>query len=116
MLSLTDEYDARIGQFFNSHIGDQIEFDGYIAIYEHHGNTTTRFDILVYVGDSDDNMSGPPFHYTDVNLTSDMNFDSNTPDYLSNGDRFTFTAEVLSYNEMTGLVELDPISTVYRGS
>lgn len=115
IMAIPDPYDSRIGDYISRHIGDEIQFDGYIAIRELRVGSTTRFDILVQGGDDDDSAAGPLFHYTDVNLTSDMRFDDNTPDNLNNGDRFTFTAEVLSYNEMTGLVELDPVSTVYRG-
>lgn len=116
IMTLTDEYDERIGEFFNNHIGDVIEFDGYIAAFDYHGSYTTRYDVLVAVGDNDGPLVGPPLHYTNVSFFSDMSFDENTPDYLSVNDEFRFTAEIESYNESTGLVELDPVSTVYRGS
>lgn len=116
VMSIPDEYDPRIGQFFNGAVGEIIEFDGYIAYFDYHGSYSTRYDVLVYAGDSGDPMTGPMFHFTDVSFVFDMRFDNNTPDMVGFDDEFRFTAEVLEYNEMTGLVELSPVSTVYRGN
>lgn len=115
ILTLTDPFDDRIAQFANSHIGDTIEFDGYMGDIAPHGTYTTRYDFLVCVGDSDDPAVGPNFHFTDFSY-SDMHFDNNSPDDVYRNDEFRFTAEILSFNETTGLFELRPVSTVYRGS
>ena len=114
-MATTDVFDERISQFVNSHIGDVIEFDGYMGNIAPHGTYTTRYDFLVNVGDSDDPAVGPNFRFTDFNYTQ-MNFDANTPDSVYANDEFRFTAEIVSYNASTGLLELRPVSTVYRGS
>lgn len=115
VLSITNENDERIAQFFRSHIGDEIEFDGYIAYLDNHGSWSSRYDVLVNVGDND-YVGGPLFHFTDVSFVYDMHFDENTPDMVGMYDEFRFTAVIVSFDEQTRLIELDPISTVYRGS
>ena len=114
ILSLTDAFDPRIEQFVNGHIGDTIEFDGYMGDIAHHGSYNTRYDFLVCVGDNDGPVVGPYFHFTDFSYAQ-MNFDDNSPDDVYRDDEFRFTAVIVSYNETTGLLELRPVSTVYRG-
>ena len=79
--------------------------------------TACEYDPSLYedIASDKDLTVGPNFRFTDYNYTQ-MNFDDNTPDSVYANDEFRFTAQIESYNELTGLLELQPISTVYRGS
>ena len=95
--------------------GRTIEFDGSIANMANHGDSDTRYDILVYPGNKGpESTVGPAFKFEDVNVF-DLNLTgSKIPDFLDEGDRFRFVAQVVKYNPNQCLLFLTPVSTRVR--
>lgn len=77
-----------------------------------HEDYNTRFDYLLSAGDYDPNhyFGGPIFKFEDVNY-SDLHTDLDT---VSVGLNVHIVAEVVSYNENSGLFYLEPISVTGR--
>ena len=115
VLAVKDEFHPIVGEFAKKYAGRTIEFDGNIAHMMQHGDYTTRFDILIYVGDySETTFSGPSFKFEDVSVL-DLNLTgSEIPENIGMGQNLHITAVVEEYNETQGLFFLKPISTEVR--
>lgn len=116
LLVATDYCDPSIAQFAANYQGRKIEFDGSIVNMQHHENYDTRYDILVGPGNAGPNTTaGPAFKYENVNMF-DLKFTGKSvPSYVTEGDKFRFTAEVGEYKPNQGcLFFLTPVSTTVR--
>ncbi|OCA82215.1 hypothetical protein A8F94_20080 [Bacillus sp. FJAT-27225] len=115
VLAVKDPYEPIVGEFAEKYAGGTIEFNGNIADMMPHGNSTTRYDILIYAGDySETNAIGPSFKFEDVSI-SDLNLTgSEIPDTIGAGQNLIITAVVEEYNESSGLFILEPVSTEIR--
>ncbi|MFI8803901.1 DUF4839 domain-containing protein [Micromonospora chalcea] len=117
LLTAVDDYDL-FEDFATKYRGRTIKFDGVVAAMNHHGNYKTRYDILVFAGDSPGSkVTGPNFQFNDVNITSDLRLTgSNIPDAITVGQKLRITAEVEGYAgpEHQDLFRLDPVSTEMR--
>ncbi|WP_328383584.1 DUF4839 domain-containing protein [Micromonospora zamorensis] len=115
LLAAVEDHDL-FKEFAAKYQGRTIEFGGTIAAMNQHGDSKTRYDILVFAGDRiESGVTGPNFQFKDVNITSDLRLTgSNIPDTIGVGQKLRITAEVEGYAEDTDLFLLDPVSTVVR--
>ncbi|MEH0938876.1 DUF4839 domain-containing protein [Micromonospora psammae] len=117
LLAAVDDYDL-FKEFGAKYQGRTIEFDGTIAAMNRLGDSKTRYDILVFAGDSiGSGVTGPNFRFSDVNITSDLRLTgSNIPDTIGVGQKLRITAEVEGYtgHEYADLFLLNPVSTEVR--
>lgn len=115
LLKVSDGCDGKVGRFAKKYTGQEIEFNGSIALIAAHGNAKTRFDMLVFPGDKGPNSTtGPQFQFNDKN-SFDMNLiGSKIPENLKAGQKFRFVAQVLEYNADQCLLQLLPVSTKVR--
>lgn len=114
ILAQGDNCDSSIAEFAEKYSERTIKFDGSVSAFANHGSYSTRYDILVGPGDKGpDTAKGPTFQFEDVNI-SDMNLTGKVPDQWGLGDKATFMAKVLDYNENSCLFHLDPIETRVR--
>jgi hypothetical protein len=83
LLAAVDDYDL-FKEFAAKYQGRTIEFDGTIGARNCLGDYKTRYDILVFPGDSiESGVTGPNFRFSDVNITSDLRLTgSNIPDTI----------------------------------
>ncbi len=109
---LTTENTSEISSFVSSHQGRTIEFDGYIANIMHHESYSTRYDFLIYVGDSGSAI-GPMFKIEDAGI-SDLKLSGNVPDSLHEGMNIRIKARLIEYNSVSGLCMIDPEETSLR--
>ena len=110
------DFDPFISEFAKKYAGRTIQFDGYVADMTPHENYNTRFDFLIYTGNSGE-LSGNAlsFKFEDINITSDLKLTgSNIPENISKGQNLRLTAKVGEYKEASGLFFLKPISTEIR--
>lgn len=116
LLSVKDPQSDIVSSFAAKYSGRTIEFDGNVAFSANHGDYDTRYDVLVYAGDYNENSaSGPNFQFVDVNYGDlGLSFSDYIEDYISIGTNLHIIAEVDDYNENSGLFELDPISIELR--
>ena len=102
---------AVVKEFFTSHIGDTIQFDGNFASVQRHGDYKTRYDFLIHAGDySATSVTGPEMRFqerTIYNLNTHM-------DSVSTGDNVIIVATIEGYNDVSGTVELEPVRVGYR--
>lgn len=111
VLQVKDPYADSVKQFAQDYAGQTIAFDANIAYVANHGSYDTRWDILIHAGDySEDSSSGPEFQFSDVGFR-DMGITGELflPSFVSAGTNVSVTAKVGSYQEMSGLFELDPV-------
>ncbi|WP_327643680.1 DUF4839 domain-containing protein [Micromonospora zamorensis] len=115
LLAAVEDHDL-FEEFAAKYQGRTIEFDGTIAAMNHHSDSKTRYDVLVFAGDRiESGVTGPNFQFNDVNITSDLRLTgSNIPDTIGVGQKLRITAEVEGYAEDTDLFLLDPVSTEVR--
>lgn len=115
LLAVQDTNDLIVVEFAKKYAGRTIEFDGYIAHMMPHGDNTTRYDILIAVGDSSQTTySGPDFKFEDVNVF-DLNLTgSEVPETIGMGQNLRITAVVEEYEENSGLFFLNPVSSEIR--
>ena len=115
VLKVSNECDNKFKRFAEKYAGHQIAFDGSISAMAQHGDTQTRFDMLVGPGDKGINTStGPQFHFYDKNAF-DMNVTgSKIPEYIKAGQKYRFVAQVGEYNDDTCLWRLSPVETKVR--
>lgn len=102
--------------FATKYEGQTIEFDGAIGAMNPHGGYTTRYDILVSVGDYSETQSfgGPNFQFRDVNVTNDLKLTGNVPDTIGVGNNLHVVARVGAYEPGTTLFLLEPVTTQVR--
>lgn len=102
--------------FATKYEGQTIEFDGAIAAMNPHDGYTTRYDILISVGDYSETQSfgGPNFQFRDVNVTNDLSLVGNVPDSIGIGDNLHVVARVGAYEPDTTLFLLAPLTTQVR--
>lgn len=102
--------------FATKYEGQTIEFDGAIGAMNPHDGDTTRYDILISVGDYSETQSfgGPSFQFRDVNITNDLNLTGNVPDSIGVGNNLHVVARVGAYEPDTTLFLLDPVTTQVR--
>ena len=115
LLAVSDPCDETIAPFVAKYSGRTIEFDGSIADMANHGDYDTRYDILVApVSKGSESTVGPAFKFGDVNVF-DLNLTgTEIPDYVGEGDRFRFVAQVVEYNPTGCLLLLAPVSSTVR--
>lgn len=110
ILLLKNPADPKISEFAEKFAGRTIAFDGWIADIANHGSYKTRYDVLIYVGDYDENsLSGPNFQFSDVNLHEMGIEDLYLPSYMAAGNSVRVVAKVDSYNSSTELFRLTPV-------
>lgn len=107
---------AAVEAFATTYAGRLIEYDGNVGAMAPHGDTQTRFDMLILAGDfSETQMSGPYFQYRDVNTTYDLHYvGDNVQDGIGVGDNLHVVARVGDFNPDSSLFQLEPISTQFR--
>lgn len=115
ILKIKDESDSRIKEFANNYKGQKIEFDGNISALTNHGSYKTRYDILIYGGNYNENsVSGPSFKFEDVNTTDLGINDLYLPEFVGVGNNVHIIAEVKEYDDNTGIFKLNPVSIQTR--
>lgn len=115
LLRASDNCDESIGSFAAENGGGTIEFDGSIANMAKHGDADTRYDILIAPGNKGpESTVGPAFKFEDVNVF-DLNLTgTKIPDFVREGDRFRFVAQIDEYNQTQCLLFLEPVETKVR--
>ena len=112
LLQLSDPEDPSVSAFATTYSGRTIAFDGCILDMQHHGNYSTRFDVLIGANDYDLYRAyGPNFHLTNVNYY-DMNVSGSDSVYA--GLNVHIVAKVEDYDAITTLFELDIVSMTAR--
>lgn len=113
-LLINDSSDT-IKAFVEKYKNKTIEFDGHISAVSNHNDYKTRYDILIYAGDYvNESAKGPNFRFEDVN-TNDLGIDDlYLPSFVSAGSNVHIVAEVENYNDVSGVLKLDPISIQSR--
>lgn len=115
VLKADNDCDDRIDTFATKHAGETVEFAGIILVSAQHGETETRYDILIAPGNAVETTRGPLFRYEDVNTTSDFGWaDENLPDTVGKGSKLLFTAEVGDYDSDRCLLSMTPVATRAR--
>ncbi|KNY05169.1 DUF4839 domain-containing protein [Microbacterium sp. GCS4] len=102
--------------FASKYAGQTIEFDGSIGAMNTHEGYSTRYDILVPVGDYSETQSsgGPNFQFRDVNITSDLNLIGDVPNTIGVGTNLHIVARVGAYEPNSTLFLLEPVTTQVR--
>ena len=105
-------------KFAEKNKGRQIEFDGYVADVMNHsiGNKVynTRFDYLIYVGDSgQEDFIGPSIIFENITY-NDFHFIGDKPDSVPIDMNLHIIAEVVEFRYEQGLLILEPVSTSVR--
>ncbi len=115
-LLTSDQDDVLAAAFSKKYAGKAIEFDGNLGALQQHGDSKTRYDMLIIAGDYDENKSiGPNFRFVDVSPVPDLHPTSkNPPDNIKVGDNLHVVARVGEFNEMAGTWELEPINVDHR--
>jgi hypothetical protein len=108
--------DKSWAEFATKYKGRNIKFDGFIAFMHRHGDYTTRFDFLIFVGDyhNDPPFIGPSFIFEDKNYYDLGLMGLNIPDSVQANDNLTFVATVDEYVAEACSVRLVPVSTQAR--
>ena len=115
LLAEPDYCADRIAAFAATYRGRVIEFDGNIAVMSRHGDSETRFDVLVYPGDySETSVIGPAFQFRDVNYQDLHLTGPDVPDSVGQGINLRITAEVGEYETSSCLFLLEPVSIEVR--
>lgn len=115
VLKADNDCDERIDTFATKHTGETIEFAGIILVLAQHGETKTRYDILIAPGNTVETTKGPLFRYEDVNTTSDFGWAGESlPDMVGKGSKLLFTAEVGDYDTDRCLLAITPVATRAR--
>ena len=110
-----DYCDDRIDTFATKHEGKTVEFAGIVLDLARHGDTKTRYDILIAPGNTVEATEGPLFRYEDVNTTSDLGWvGSDLPDTVAKGSKLQFAAEVGDFDIDRCFLSMTPIATRAR--
>lgn len=111
---LKTEDPAAISDFVQKYKGKVVEFNGYVAYFNPHGNYKTRYDILIYAGDypgPDLASPGPAFQFNDVAPTSV--FRNFSGDGIGIGQNIHIKATIREFSKGE-LFILDPIEVTER--
>jgi hypothetical protein len=80
-----------------------------------HGDTDTRYDILVASGNKGpESAGGPAFKFEDVNVFDLKLTGTKDPGSVGDGDRFRFVAQIVRYSQTQCLLFLNPVATKVR--
>lgn len=110
---LTDEYSGTFVSWFYNREGSIIEFDGCIADVAKNGDFDTRYNILVYGCDWDENyITGPNFQFYDTMVTKFGDF--TLPSYISAGSNVHVIAKIDEYDSKSDCVRLIPVEVTPR--
>lgn len=115
MLLNKADIDKSYSDFASKYSGKTIEFDGRIDYLVKHGDSKTRYDILLFAGDYDPNhQTGPAFKFEDV-AAYDLDLDTLfLEEKIQVGKNVRVTAKVIKFDSKSGLFFLDPISVTER--
>lgn len=117
VLSLTGDYLPEWIDFAEEYKGEIIEFDGCILHLMHPDKWKSRYDILMSAWDYvDENTAqpGPLFKFEDVNAHN-LGLESiYLPFFVEIGTNIRIKAKVLKFNDITGIIMLDPILITER--
>lgn len=115
ILAVKDNFDPSIKAFASKYEDSVIEFDGNVSYLSKHDGYDTRYDILVYAGDYNENsVVGPSFQFNDVGVY-DLKLDTLfLEDIIHTGVNIHIVAKVMDFDENSGLFRLEPISVVVR--
>lgn len=116
VLEIRDYCSDEIATFAENSAGETIQFDGSIDAMNPHGSSSTRYDLLLSVGDFSETESsgGPVFQFRDQSM-GDLNLTgSNVPDSIGVGDKLHVTAQVKEFVPGQCLLLLDPVETQIR--
>lgn len=115
LLALGDYCDPSIAVFAEEHRSQTIAFAGNIGAIGPHGDSSTRYDILIGAGEfSETSASGPAFQFRDVNTTNDLNYLNAPPDTIGVGTNLDVTAKIDVYEEGSCLLLLEPVSISFK--
>ncbi|MFE0748322.1 DUF4839 domain-containing protein [Gordonia sp. NPDC058843] len=115
VLASTNYCSPAIAAFAKAHSGQTIKFRGSVGEMARHGDSKTRYDILINAGDYGDGSSrGPAFQFRDENTTYDLHWVGSVPDRIGVGTNLTLTAEIDRYEERSCLFLLEPVTTAAR--
>lgn len=117
VLSATNELDPIYSEFAEKYKNQLVEFDACITYLANHGDSDTRYDLLLSAGDYVDENTvnpGPIFKFEDVNTYGMGIEDLYLPDYISIGSNVHVVAEIQSFNEDEGVFFLNPVKVVPR--
>lgn len=108
--------DPLISEFAKKYSGRTIQFDGYIADIASFYEDKTRFDILIYTGNSGESSGNAlNFKFENINIVYDLKLTgSNIPENISEGQNLRITAKVNEYKEISALFFLTLVSTEIR--
>lgn len=114
LLDKTDSYEL-YSSFANKYQGRIIEFDGYVAHLMKHEEYNTRYDILIYVGDSSNEyIGGPALKFENVNYY-DLGLDTlNLESEIEVGKNIRIVAKIDKFDDKSGLFLLNPVSVTER--
>lgn len=117
VLSATNELDPIYSEFAEKYKNQLVEFDACITYLANHGDSDTRYDLLLSAGDYVDENTvnpGPIFKFEDVNTYGMGIEDLYLPDYISIGSNVHVVAEIQSFSEDEGVFFLNPVKVVPR--
>ena len=117
VLSATNELDPIYSEFAEKYKNQLVEFDACITYLANHGDSDTRYDLLLSAGDYVDENTvnpGPIFKFEDVNTYGMGIEDLYLPDYISIGSNVHVFAEIQSFSEDEGVFFLNPVKVVPR--
>lgn len=112
ILSCTSETDSSYSSFASKYNGKIIEFDGNIFYLTTHENYKTRYEMLLSVGDYDEeHRIGPDFKFDEI---ATYEIDYGDLDSVSAGTNVHIIAEVVYFDSDSYLFYLEPIAISVR--
>lgn len=104
-----------IESFAATYAGRTIEFDGNVADIALEGDYDTRYRWLIYPGNySETSASGPSFQFRDIGIGDLSIAGPELPDSVSAGLNIRVVARIQSYEAMSCLFLIEPISIAPR--
>lgn len=113
IINADDNFDA-YEKFAKRYKGRKIEFDAHIAHILNSSNDKSSFDYLIYYGDYNKELLGPPFKFQEkshsqLNITNDKGVSA-----LKQGKNIHIIAKISEYNSGGDVIILEPIETRFR--
>lgn len=110
LLTMKGDLNDASTAFAEKYKGRTIEFEGCIAYLTNHADYNTRYDILLYGGDYDENsLLGPSFQFKDVGVSNLGLSGLYLPDFVKTGSNISITAIIRDFDNSTWLFELKPV-------